>query len=152
MSIADTTGNLRGIVVEKDYDNEPLFVRGRRKDLTYVLEELLINSWKEVERGESERNECDLGHIRERIHLHRDGDHIVCLVADDGPGIPASLHGTIFKRHAKARHGGTGLGLYIIRRIIEDHGGSISLVNEAKPSGYEGACFEIMLPLNRVAS
>lgn len=63
-------------------------------------------------------------------------------VRDSGPGVPAELQTRIFEPFFTSREGGTGLGLPIVQRIIEAHGGSITL----RPATTSGACFDILLP------
>ena len=64
-------------------------------------------------------------------------------VTDQGPGIPEHLQSRVFARFWRSgKQGGTGLGLYIVRGIIEAHGGRIE-VGEA-PGG--GALFHFVLP------
>ena len=64
---------------------------------------------------------------------------------DSGPGVPPELSREIFSPFftTKGETGGTGLGLFIVRGIIEDHGGKITL----SPSKEKGAQFDITLPL-----
>jgi signal transduction histidine kinase len=66
-------------------------------------------------------------------------------VLDNGPGIPEQVLGRLFDRMVttKPKGAGTGLGLRICRRIVEEMQGTISAAN--RPEG--GACFEILLPL-----
>jgi two-component system, NtrC family, sensor histidine kinase HydH len=64
-------------------------------------------------------------------------------VADTGRGIPEAMASRLFTPFASSKPTGTGLGLSISRRIIEEHGGRISVVNRPE----EGACFVITLPL-----
>jgi signal transduction histidine kinase len=67
-------------------------------------------------------------------------------VTDEGEGIPAGLHDRVFTRFWRSgRRGGTGLGLYIVRGLVEAHGGRIE-VGRA-PSG--GALFRFVLPAGR---
>jgi signal transduction histidine kinase len=61
-------------------------------------------------------------------------------VADTGPGIPAENVEKIFQPFFSTKHQGAGLGLSIVKRIIEEHGGSISVENGG------GAVFTISLP------
>ena len=52
-------------------------------------------------------------------------------VEDDGPGIPANVLPTLFQRYTSgpnnAESGGTGLGLLIVREIVEAHGGTVGV-------------------------
>jgi signal transduction histidine kinase len=69
------------------------------------------------------------------------------IVADDGPGVPEEVRDRIFEpfvTHGKKK--GTGLGLAVARRFVEDHGGAIELLREAPPPA-TGAAFRITLPL-----
>jgi signal transduction histidine kinase len=68
----------------------------------------------------------------------------VCVtVTDEGEGIPPGLHDRVFTRFWRSgRRGGTGLGLYIVRGLVEAHGGRIE-VGRA-PGG--GALFRFVLP------
>ena len=71
------------------------------------------------------------------------GDHTVVTVLDEGDGIPPDQQARVFTKWWRSgRRGGTGLGLYIVRGLVEAHGGSITL-GEA-PGG--GAMFRFVLP------
>jgi signal transduction histidine kinase len=81
------------------------------------------------------------------------GDMVRIAVRDTGPGIPADHVGRIFDRFYKADASrtangvtsGSGLGLSIVRAIVERHGGTVTAVNA--PDG--GALFEVRLPRRR---
>jgi signal transduction histidine kinase len=72
------------------------------------------------------------------------GEYARVQVTDEGPGVPPELLPRIFERHttSKAREGGLGLGLFLAKRIVELHGGSLSV--DSKPG--QGACFTVCLP------
>ena len=70
------------------------------------------------------------------------GHVVVMTVTDNGPGIPEELQKKIFQPFFSAKEEGTGLGLNIAKRIIEDHGGWISV----KSKSNEGTTFTITLP------
>ena len=82
-----------------------------------------------------------------RIAHYIDGESLCLTVRDNGIGIaPDKLNAVfdIFKRlHDKRQYAGTGLGLSICRRIVQLHGGSISV--SSTPG--EGSCFTLRLPL-----
>jgi signal transduction histidine kinase len=81
-----------------------------------------------------------------RIGVARRGDLAVIEVEDDGVGIAPELHERIFEPFFSTKGDqGTGLGLGICRRIVEEHGGRIRLASE---SG-QGARFSVELPLAR---
>lgn len=75
--------------------------------------------------------------------------HLVITVGDDGPGVPAEEREKLFEPFVRgktsAHAGGSGLGLYIAKAIVEAHGGTLSL--EASKAG--GALFRIQLPTRK---
>jgi signal transduction histidine kinase len=71
--------------------------------------------------------------------------HLALVLADEGPGVPEEIRHTLFDPFVThGKRGGTGLGLAVARRFLEDHGGTIELLpRDAGP----GARFRIVLPL-----
>jgi len=83
------------------------------------------------------------GSGRVRVAFSVAPGHVVCDVSDNGPGIPAALRATLFQAfatHGKAQ--GTGLGLSIAKRVVEGHGGTLTLLPET-----EGTTFRMQLPI-----
>ncbi|RSU48525.1 hypothetical protein CA221_16200 [Sphingomonas koreensis] len=72
-------------------------------------------------------------------------DHVLIRLLDNGPGFPTSIIGRPFETFMSTRANGLGLGLSICRRIVEAHGGTVTLSN--RPEG--GAAFEFTLPVYR---
>jgi two-component system, sporulation sensor kinase E len=76
-------------------------------------------------------------------------DHVsdsVCIsVADTGPGIETEKMQKIFEPYYTTKDNGTGLGLTIVYKIVEEHGGEIKV--DGKPG--EGAKFTVCIPLNK---
>jgi len=75
------------------------------------------------------------------IRVGRDGDNILLRIEDTGRGISPDIAGRIFEPFFTTRKEGLGLGLSIVKRIVEDHGGTIGF---ASGPG-RGSTFEVRL-------
>ena len=85
-----------------------------------------------------------------RVHLELDllGAAARLTISDNGIGLPGD-RARLFEPYVTTRATGTGLGLPIVKKIIEEHGGTL-ILNDAEPldgTGHIGACAEIVLPL-----
>jgi signal transduction histidine kinase len=69
----------------------------------------------------------------------------VIRIEDTGPGIPGGSTSRIFDPFYTTKAGGIGLGLAIVRRIVEDHGGDIAV----ESSQEKGTCFTLTLALEQ---
>jgi PAS domain S-box-containing protein len=87
---------------------------------------------------------------RIEVSLRRDGTQAVVSVSDTGQGITADFIPHVFDRFRQAdmgttrRHGGLGLGLAIVRHLVELHGGTVEAESEGEG---QGATFTLRLPL-----
>jgi PAS domain S-box-containing protein len=114
-------------------------VRGDPGRLQQCVWNLLTNAVKFTPRGG-----------RVQVSLERVNSHLEVCVADDGEGIKPELLPHLFQRFQQGdasttrRHGGLGLGLSIVKHLIELHGG---LVRAKSPGPGQGATFCIELPL-----
>jgi two-component system sensor histidine kinase HydH len=84
--------------------------------------------------------------VRLRRPMESDRTHAVIEIEDNGVGVPPALRDRVFDPYytTKERGQGTGLGLALARAIVEDHGGSISLI---QPTSSEwSTCVRIALP------
>ena len=73
-------------------------------------------------------------------------DGAVITVGDEGAGIPEETAARVFTRFWRGnKRGGTGLGLYIVKGLVEAHGGSVEV--DRSPAG--GALFRVLLPAGR---
>jgi CheY-like chemotaxis protein len=113
-------------------------VRGDVHRLEQVVWNLLSNAIKFTPAG---------GHIDVRVW--RGEQHVCVAVHDDGKGIPASFLPLVFERYRQQdgaitrAHGGLGLGLAIVRHLVELHGG---LVRAESAGEGQGATFTVQLP------
>jgi two-component system sensor histidine kinase TctE len=78
------------------------------------------------------------------VRVHSEHGRVVLEVEDNGPGVPASEHEHVFERFVRATHDGTGcgLGLAIVREIVERHAGKVRLL----PVQPQGLLARIELP------
>src|SRR5262245_11283529 len=87
---------------------------------------------------------------RVQVRLERVDSHIEVVVSDTGIGIPSDFLPYVFERFRQAeagttrKTGGLGLGLAIVRHIVEMHGGTVEATS---PGEGEGATFRVRLPL-----
>jgi len=129
----------RGVVV--DIAPDLPMVYGDRPRLRQVLENLVDNAVKYL---------GDQPHPRVEIGARRDGGEIVFYVRDNGMGIDPCYHQKIFGLFEKLnpKSEGTGVGLAIVKRIVEVHGGRIWVESQGEEKG-STLCFT--LPHNKEA-
>ncbi len=127
----------RGASVVVDVAGEPLKVNGDLSHLTRAISNLLGNALKYG--GEP---------LRVSVRVARGAGGVEVAVADHGAGLAASEIPRLFEpfyrgqRASEAQIPGSGLGLALVKRIVESHGGRVSACN--RPDG--GALFTLVLP------
>jgi signal transduction histidine kinase/ActR/RegA family two-component response regulator len=118
---------------------EPVAVEGDAVRLTQVVANLLNNAAKYSDPG---------GRIA--LEVRREADSVAISVRDAGWGIPADMLPRLFDpftqvaRHAHRAQGGLGIGLTLVKTLVELHGGSVRAHSEGEGRGSE---FVIRLPL-----
>lgn len=121
-----------GIEVVRDLGAPPPVV-GRRGALGSIVLNLLVNARQAMGEG---------GTLT--VRTRADGDRVVLTVADTGPGLPPGAGERIFDAGwtTKAQDEGSGLGLFITRRLAEGHGGTVTAADGERG----GAVFTVSLP------
>jgi len=129
------------IAVQQEFGNiSPAVVSSDQ--LRQVFSNMVINARDSMHDGGTLR-------IRTRQVLARDGMHgwIRILIADTGAGIPKNMVHSIFEPFVTTKgEKGTGLGLWIVKGIIGNHGGKISVHSKVG----SGTVFKIDLPVVRI--
>jgi len=129
----------KGIDLRPALESRPLIVRGDPQRLQQIFGNLLTNAIKFTPSGGTV--EIDLARMDGRARIR---------VRDTGEGIPGEFIPHLFERFRQAdssstrAHGGLGIGLAIVRHLVELHAGTVT----AESAGVDqGACFTVTLPL-----
>jgi PAS domain S-box-containing protein len=129
----------KGVALEISLPASPVVVRGDAERVQQIVWNLLSNAVKFTPAGG-----------RVRITLDSDRDQARIAVRDTGEGVPPDALPHIFEQFRQAdgsitrRHGGLGLGLAIVRMLVELHGGT---VRAESPGLARGSVFTVELPL-----
>ncbi|HEV8426612.1 MAG TPA: ATP-binding protein [Pyrinomonadaceae bacterium] len=129
----------RGVRVQRVVDTGLLSIPGDPVRLQQVVWNLLSNAIKFTPRDG-----------RVQIRSERVNSHLEIVVSDTGQGISADFLPHVFERFRQADqktsrlHGGMGLGLAIVRHLVELHGGTVHAESEGEG---KGATFTVMLPI-----
>ncbi|WP_437308034.1 chemotaxis protein CheB [Sorangium sp. So ce388] len=129
----------RGVHFSTVVDPEPIWVEGDPARLQQVQVNLLNNAAKYTPRG---------GHVT--LEARRVDGHAVVRVKDDGLGIPKGMLDTVFELFVQSSRtldrsaGGLGVGLTLVRGLVEKHGGTVSARSDGEGKGSE---FEVRLPV-----
>jgi PAS domain S-box-containing protein len=132
----------KGVRVQKVVDTAPISIPGDPVRLQQVVWNLLSNAIKFTPRGG-----------RVQIRSERVNSHLEIVVSDTGQGIPPDFLPHVFDRFRQAdqktsrQHGGMGLGLAIVRHLVEMHGGTVRANSDGEG---KGATFTVMLPISPV--
>lgn len=80
------------------------------------------------------------------VSTKRDGGYVTIRVTDTGAGMPADVQARVFEPYFSTKRSGTGLGLPTVRRVVEEHGGTLTLQSEVG----KGSQFSLRLPAGRM--
>jgi two-component system CheB/CheR fusion protein len=133
----------KGVEFAVDVDAVPLWVTGDAARLQQVQINLLSNAVKFTLRG---------GRIS--LHVRREAGGAVIRVKDNGAGIAPSMLDRVFDLFVQARptldhaNGGLGVGLTLVRALVEMHGGTVAAHSDGEGTGSE---FTVRLPLTTAA-
>ncbi|OAB45873.1 histidine kinase [Paenibacillus antarcticus] len=131
-SLCESEVTSYGHILEMESSDEGIMLLMDRDKITQVLINLIRNAFQAMEQA---------GHIQ--FILSREGEMAVIQVRDNGKGIPQSEINKIFDPFYTTKEEGTGLGLSLCSKIIEDHDGFISVESEVG----SGTVFTVKLPM-----
>jgi signal transduction histidine kinase len=131
-SIEDRVTGSSQVVLVSHLSEGALLVDADRGRIEQVVSNLLSNALKFTKEGEI------------LVSSRVEGQKALVTVRDNGSGIEPEIFPLLFSKFSAKSQGGTGLGLFICKGIVEIHGGSITASNNV---GSRGATFEFSLPL-----
>ena len=147
MTLAENKAKRGGVAVEVDVPSELPLIGGDHHQLCQVFTNLLTNAFEALDgRGRivitatADAVEQDPAFVQEPQVATR---VVIVEVADDGPGVPAELNDRIFDPFFTTKPQGSGLGLPIVRKIVDAHDGRIDL--SSAPG--QGTRFRVTLPV-----
>ena len=129
----------KNVQIQTILDSRAGPIAGDHERLQQVVWNLLSNAIKFTPKNK-----------RVQMQLERINSHIEITISDNGPGIKPDFLPIIFQRFTQAdspitrSHGGLGIGLAIVKHIVELHGGTVAAGNK---EGGSGAIFSVKLPL-----
>jgi two-component system, OmpR family, sensor histidine kinase VicK len=135
--LKEGNNNIKLELVSKG-DEADLFVEADKERLNQVLTNLLTNAIKFTKEGDI------------TIRTESTDEEILVSIKDTGIGIDPEIFPRLFTKFGtKSDTGGTGLGLFISKSIVEAHGGKIWANNNNNKLGEVGATFTFSLPIHR---
>jgi len=123
----------RGITIVREFAAPQMPARCDPEQIYQVALNLVVNALQILPAG---------GSITVRTFA-RLGDRVGFEVSDDGPGIPQELRQRIFTPFFSCRPGGTGLGLALVQRMVEEHHGTVTVDSAIG----RGTTFRVELPI-----
>ncbi len=134
--------------IKFDYDpsikDNNLFAEVDSKGIHRILLNLVINAEQAVQSKQTSLDEKDIGYVYISSKLSENKDYIIVTVTDNGVGLEPQETKKIFDLFISSKgNAGTGLGLAVCKRLVEAHGGSITVTAEKG----KGCTFAFSLPV-----
>ena len=126
---------LKNIEVDFDLGHHGIEVTGNKFSLEQLFKNLILNAIEAMDQSQQKQ-------LMVETFYETYANTIVIKITDTGCGITDKLMDTLFTPYVTSKEQGTGLGLSVVKSIVEKHGGKISV----KSNPDEGTTFTIRLP------
>jgi signal transduction histidine kinase len=134
LDLEEESARGRGVQIVRELPRDGCVAIGDREKLKQVTINLVVNALEAMKQG---------GTLTVRVRP--DGDRVVMIVEDNGPGIASELLPNVFDPFFTTKEAGTGLGLSIVRKIVDQHGGDVEIESERG----KGARVVVSIPTGR---
>lgn len=125
----------QGVQLAVAVGSEPVFLQVDREKLSRAVANLLLNAGQAMPQG---------GNVTLEVAADYSGGWVEIRVADRGQGIPEELQEKIFQPFFTTRADGCGLGLALVKQVVQEHGGKLGLQSRWG----EGSTFSLRFPLS----
>ncbi|WP_313996678.1 ATP-binding protein [uncultured Paenibacillus sp.] len=119
VTLLEAQAIMHGIVIELHHDDEPLWVHGVENQIKQVFINVLKNAIEAMTGGGSIRIRC-----------MREGGYVIARITDEGPGIDETQLSKMGQPFYTTKDKGTGLGLMVSYKIVDNHRGKIRVSSE----------------------
>ena len=131
LALVRAQADQQGVEIETQLPEKPVMVAADAEKLKSCFSNIVINAIQAMPDG---------GLLS--IDMREDAERVVVRFVDTGPGIPEDALDRVFEPYYSTKDTGTGLGLAVTRKIVDEHGGQIRV--ESAPG--DGTTFEVELP------
>jgi signal transduction histidine kinase len=128
-----------GVTVDRDFRG-PAATRGFGSEILQVMSNLILNAVDAVPPESGRLSIC--------VEVRGDSAHVT--ISDNGGGIPDEFVARLFEPYLTSKSSGTGLGLWLSKRIITKHRGTLDF-RTSREEGRQGTSFDISLPVSKAA-
>lgn len=123
--------------IDVEYCDPDVLIMANSSSLTSALSNLIDNAIYVSPRG---------GQIG--LYARTDGERVQISVVDSGPGLDEQIRSQLFEPFVTTKQNGTGLGLSVVKSVVQAHKGAIGV--ESRPG--EGCCFTANFPVHQVCA
>jgi len=127
----------RGVRIELTEQSTPRVAQGDPSQLEHAMTALLSNAIEFSDEGSTIR-----------VGIGSSEGYWTLSVEDEGRGIPHDLQVAVFRPYFTTRKDGTGIGLAMVKRIVEQHQGSVEIQSPTMPDSGTGTAFRVSIPID----
>ena len=132
LQLLEPQARAQRVTLQTNLPQPPIYVSMPASQIRQAFMNLMVNSIEAMPNG---------GELT--VAAAASNGDVKVTIDDSGPGIPGQLARQIFDMHFTTKSTGTGIGLYVVREIVERHGGKITVTSELGA----GTCATVQLPI-----
>lgn len=132
--------------VRSTYPGAAVTVDGTVPSVTVLADDMLDSILRNLLKNAIQHNDEDVPEVT--VSVEAGGESVVVRVADNGPGVPDDRKEEVFGKGEKGlESGGAGLGLYLVRTLVDSYGGEVWVEDREEGDPEAGAAFVLELPV-----